>query len=155
MNRSWLWHDESTAFLVDLRGIMNCSRLRWIRLHISDKEKNNLYVKKPVSRRRNLFGSPNIKMPITETSRSKAWTVFARSNTGIVGSNPTQGMDVCVYSVFVLSCVGSGLPTGWFPVQELLPGVLRLRNLSETKRFTDALCSKVGATGKREKEREY
>jgi hypothetical protein len=36
---------------------------------------------------------------------SKAWTVFARSNAGIVGSNPIQGMDVCivcVYSVFVL-----------------------------------------------------
>jgi hypothetical protein len=38
----------------------------------------------------------------------EAWTVFARSNDGIVGSNPTQGMDVyivCIYSVFVLSCV--------------------------------------------------
>jgi hypothetical protein len=37
----------------------------------------------------------------------KAWTVFARSNAGIVGSNPTQRMDICVYvySVFVLSCV--------------------------------------------------
>jgi hypothetical protein len=36
-----------------------------------------------------------------------AWTIFARCNAGIVGSNPTQGMDVCVcvYSVFVLSCV--------------------------------------------------
>jgi hypothetical protein len=29
-------------------------------------------------------------------SRSKAWTVFTRSNAGIVGSNPTQGMDVSV-----------------------------------------------------------
>jgi hypothetical protein len=40
-------------------------------------------------------------------ARSKAWTVFSRSNAGIVGSNPTQGMDVClcVYSVSVLSCV--------------------------------------------------
>jgi hypothetical protein len=28
--------------------------------------------------------------------RSKAWTVFVRSNTGIVGSNSTWGMDVCV-----------------------------------------------------------
>jgi hypothetical protein len=28
--------------------------------------------------------------------RSKAWIVFARSNTGIVGSNPTPDMDVCV-----------------------------------------------------------
>jgi hypothetical protein len=45
--------------------------------------------------------------PITVAARSKAWTVFARSNTGIVGSNPTQDMDVCMcfYSVFVLSCV--------------------------------------------------
>jgi hypothetical protein len=37
-----------------------------------------------------------------------------RSNTGIVCSNPTKGMDVCVcfYYVFMLSCVGSGLPMG-------------------------------------------
>jgi hypothetical protein len=42
--------------------------------------------------------------PITVAARSKASTVFARSNAGIVGSNPTKGMDicVCVYSVFVL-----------------------------------------------------
>jgi hypothetical protein len=34
--------------------------------------------------------------------RSKACTVFARSETRIMGSNPTQGMDVwCVY-VFIL-----------------------------------------------------
>jgi uncharacterized membrane protein len=46
-------------------------------------------------------------MPITLVARSKAWTVFARSNAGIVGSNPAWGMDVCVciYSVFVLACV--------------------------------------------------
>jgi hypothetical protein len=33
--------------------------------------------------------------------------VFARSKAGIVGTNPIQGMDVCVYvySVSVLSCV--------------------------------------------------
>jgi hypothetical protein len=45
--------------------------------------------------------------PITESARSKAWTFFAHSNAGIVGSNPTQDMDVCVcvYFVFVLSCV--------------------------------------------------
>jgi hypothetical protein len=37
---------------------------------------------------------------------SKALTDFARSNTGIVGSNPTQGMDVSVfYSVFVVLSV--------------------------------------------------
>jgi hypothetical protein len=44
--------------------------------------------------------------PITVAARSKAWTLFARSNPGIMGSNPTQGMDVCVrFSVFVLFCV--------------------------------------------------
>jgi hypothetical protein len=44
-------------------------------------------------------------MPITVAERSKAWTVFTRSNSGIVGSNLSQVMDVCilyVYSVFVL-----------------------------------------------------
>jgi hypothetical protein len=46
-------------------------------------------------------------VPVTVVARSKAWTVFARSNVGMVGSNSTQGMDICmcVYSVFVLSCV--------------------------------------------------
>jgi hypothetical protein len=32
---------------------------------------------------------------MTAAARSKAWTVFVRSNTEIVGSNPTPGMDVC------------------------------------------------------------
>jgi hypothetical protein len=35
-------------------------------------------------------------VPITAAARSEAWTVFARSDAGIVGSNPTRGMDVCV-----------------------------------------------------------
>ena len=37
--------------------------------------------------------------PIPVAARSKAW-VFGRSLTGIVGSNPAGGMDVCV--VFVV-----------------------------------------------------
>jgi hypothetical protein len=47
------------------------------------------------------------EVPITVASRSKAWTGFARSNTGLVDSIPTWGMDICVYVyyVFVLSCV--------------------------------------------------
>ena len=40
--------------------------------------------------------------PIPVAVRSKAW-VFGRSLTGIVGSNPTGGMDVCV--VFVVRTV--------------------------------------------------
>jgi hypothetical protein len=43
--------------------------------------------------------------PITVAARSKAWTVFVRSNTGIMGSNPTRVMDVCVRLLFfVLLC---------------------------------------------------
>jgi hypothetical protein len=30
------------------------------------------------------------------TAQEKAWTIFVRLNTGIVGSNPTRGNDVCV-----------------------------------------------------------
>jgi hypothetical protein len=52
------------------------------------------------------------------------------SNTGIVGSNLTRCMDVCVrlVGVCVVLCVGSGLATGWSPVQGVLPTVYRLRN---------------------------
>jgi hypothetical protein len=41
-------------------------------------------------------------------------TVAARYNAGIVGSNPTEGMDVSVYlfCVCVVLCVGSGFATG-------------------------------------------
>jgi hypothetical protein len=52
--------------------------------------------------------------PITVATRSKTGTVFARSNTGIAGSNPTQGMDICVrlFCDYVVLCVGSGHTTG-------------------------------------------
>jgi hypothetical protein len=64
-------------------------------------------------------------MPITV-----AWTVFTRSNAGIVGSNPTQGMNVCLrfFCVYVVLCVDSGLALGWSPFQVVLPPVHRLRN---------------------------
>jgi hypothetical protein len=57
-------------------------------------------------------------------------------------------MSLCVYSVFVL---GSGLATGWSPIQWVLPTVLGLRNWSETKRVTDVLCSNGSKREKREK----
>jgi hypothetical protein len=34
------------------------------------------------------------EMPVTVAGRPEAWTVFARSEAGIVVSNPTQSMDV-------------------------------------------------------------
>jgi hypothetical protein len=33
-------------------------------------------------------------MQVTVAERYKACTIFARSEAGIMGSNPTQGMDV-------------------------------------------------------------
>jgi hypothetical protein len=52
--------------------------------------------------------------PITVATQSKASIIFARSNAEIVGSNPTQGMDlsVCLFCVCVVLCVGKGLATG-------------------------------------------
>jgi hypothetical protein len=45
---------------------------------------------------------PVFIMPITVAERSKACTLFARSDAGIVGSNSTQGMDVWYVYVFIL-----------------------------------------------------
>jgi hypothetical protein len=42
-------------------------------------------------------------------------------------------MSVCVYSVFVLPCIGSGLATGWSLVQGVLPTVCRLGNWKAAK----------------------
>jgi hypothetical protein len=66
--------------------------------------------------------------------RSRAWTVSARSNTGIVGSNPTWGMDVCVllFCVCAVLCVRSGLATGWSPGQGILP----TKKLKRCPRYT-------------------
>jgi hypothetical protein len=54
------------------------------------------------------ISAPNISnlrsyMPIAVALRSKARTDFARSNTEIMGSNTTGGMDICVCSVCVYS----------------------------------------------------
>jgi hypothetical protein len=61
--------------------------------------------------------------PITGAARSKAWTVFARLNAGIVSSNPIYGMCVCVrlFCVCVVLCVGRGLETSLSLVQGVLP----------------------------------
>jgi hypothetical protein len=64
-----------------------------------------------------VFGAlylPNMfRRPISVAARSNTRTVFARSNTGIVGSNATQGIDVYVrlFCVSCVLCVYSGLAT--------------------------------------------
>jgi hypothetical protein len=62
-------------------------------------------------------------LPITVAAQCKAWNVFARTNAGVVGSNPTQDMDVFAYILFVLSCVRRDLETDWSPVQGVLATV--------------------------------
>jgi hypothetical protein len=78
----------------------------------------------------------NIQQPITVVARSRAWTVFARWNAWIVSSNPTRGMDVCIrlFCVCVVLYVGSGLATGWSPVQGVLPTVYRIEKLKKRPR---------------------
>jgi hypothetical protein len=50
----------------------------------------------------------------TVAEQSKVQTVFAGSNTGIMGSNPTTGMDVFVplFCVYVVLRVGSDVAKG-------------------------------------------
>jgi hypothetical protein len=60
----------------------------------------------------------------------------ARSSTGIVGSNLTWNMDVCMrlFCVRVVLCIGSGLATGSSPVQGALPIVYRINKLKKRTR---------------------
>jgi hypothetical protein len=72
----------------------------------------------------------NRETPITLVTWSKAWTVFAGWNTGIVGSIPTRPMDLCVCLIYcVVLSVGSGLAPGWSPIQGTLPTVYRIKKL--------------------------
>jgi hypothetical protein len=54
-----------------------------------------------------------VSVPIAVAGPCKALIFFAHSNAGIMGSIPTQGIDVCVRSfcVCVALCVGSGFAT--------------------------------------------
>jgi hypothetical protein len=75
---------------------------------------------------RKICVSRNDEVPITVAAHSKAWTVFARSNAGIVGLNHTQRhacLCVLLFCVCVVLCVGSSLVTGWSLVQGVLPPV--------------------------------
>jgi hypothetical protein len=59
-----------------------------------------------------VFQSLIILSPISMAARSNA-QVFGLLVAGIAGSNPTEGMDVCLLFLYVvLSCVGRGLCSG-------------------------------------------
>jgi hypothetical protein len=68
------------------------------------------------------------KRPITVAVRSKVRNVFARSNTGIVDSNPTRGtvLRMSFYSVPVVLCIER--PCEWLiPVQGIPPSVSKFQ----------------------------
>jgi hypothetical protein len=71
--------------------------------------------------------------PITVAAPFKEWAVFVPSNTGIVGSNPTQGMAACwrLFRVCVVLCVCSGFAMGWSPVQGVRPTVYSITKLKK------------------------
>jgi hypothetical protein len=79
-----------------------------------------------------------VLVPIPVAAWSKTWNVFTHSNNGIVGSNPTRGMVVCVRlsCVCAVLCVGSGLATGWSPIQRNWKSG---RRLTKDCRNTDAM----------------
>jgi hypothetical protein len=79
--------------------------------------------------------------PIAVTVLSKARTIFTFSDNGVVGSSPTQGMDVCgrLFSVCAILYVGSGLAIGWFPVPEVLLTVCRIKKLKKQPGTTRAV----------------
>jgi hypothetical protein len=56
------------------------------------------------------------------TALSETWTVSARSNAGVVASNPTRDTDDCIH-LYSLSCpVCKQKPSdGLIPVQGILP----------------------------------
>jgi hypothetical protein len=79
--------------------------------------------------------------PITVATRSKAWTVFARSNAGIMGSNPTQSMDVFVrlFCISVVLFVGRNHVKGWTRVQGVLPTSYKIKKLKKLPRPNEGL----------------
>jgi hypothetical protein len=81
--------------------------------------------------------------PITVAARSKVRTVFARLNTGIVGSNPPWGMDiyVCLFCVCVILRVLSGLATGWSSVRGVLPVVWKIKKLKTRAKYNRGFYS--------------
>jgi hypothetical protein len=87
-----------------------------------------------------IYSQRNLQWPMTVAGLSKAWTV-ARSNSGIMSSNPTQGIDVIVrlFCVCVVLWEGSGLATAWSLLQGVLPTVYRIEKLKKRPKSSKGL----------------
>jgi hypothetical protein len=69
-------------------------------------------------------------MPIKVAARAEARTVSVHLSTGVMGSNPTQGMDVSLllFRVCAVMCIGSALATDLASSKESYRLCVRLRN---------------------------
>jgi hypothetical protein len=78
----------------------------------------------PVSPKRHGIQSNNQQPKVKRRIRYTYLIILlSHLDTGIVGSNPAQGIDVCLCFCVVLSCVGIGLATGWSLVHVVLTNV--------------------------------
>jgi hypothetical protein len=108
-----VWLNSFSAYLICLQYIRvllaNSSRYlcissrlsrKWLRCwkqwRCFQKQDFRVHELKVISLYIFIFNFGALSVPLTVAAKSKAWTVFAHLNTGIVGSNPTQGMDVFV-----------------------------------------------------------
>jgi hypothetical protein len=85
--------------------------------------------------------------PNTVAAWSEARTVFARSNAGIVGSNPTQDMNVCVrlFCVCAILFISSGLAAADPPSKESYRSVKMITKLRSYDFSLQSLQGKTSA----------
>jgi hypothetical protein len=98
--------------------------------------------------KKTIYGLLFVRVPATVAERSKACTVFAHSETGIVGPNSTQGMDVWYVYVFILCLccpVFRQCPYDDLITRPRSPTAYKMIKKTEKS----ALCSKVGVRGRK------
>jgi hypothetical protein len=120
------FRDERTPSRQTIHTLLNTT----IGLLIDKKKTRRVFTEKSDDIRVRLEHTPrkSLKCLSQETGVSKFSAVFVRSNSGIVYSILTRGVDVCVWLFCICDvlCVFSNPATGWFPVQGVLPTAYRL-----------------------------
>jgi hypothetical protein len=83
-------------------------------------------------------------MLITVATRSEARSVFSRLNAGVLGTNPTRGINTCVnvFCVYDVLCIDNGVATDRSIVQGVLLTMhkfTRLKNARAQQRAVELL----------------